>query len=168
MTALAMQQIDTPDGPFIIIENGAGEVMASGWTADAAGLAARSGLRGAELRPGEVSANEAVRAYYSGDLDAPFVVPVVWSGTEFQSRVWDVLRTIPTGEIRRYGELAAQLGSPGASRAVGAACGANRVALFVPCHRVVGASGALTGFAWGTDVKRALLQREGAVDATLL
>ncbi len=161
---IVYQQLDTPDGPFTIVERD-GAVVASGWTADAVAFAARVGIGAADLEPadlvpGECEAAPAVLAWYAGDASALDGVRVEQRGTVFQMAVWRALREIPSGAVRRYGELAAALGSPGASRAVGAACGRNAVALFVPCHRVVGASGALTGFAWGVDVKRALLERE--------
>jgi len=155
------ETLDTPDGPFTLVENADGAVIASAWSADVDALAARAGLAPGELAPGTCLASQAVRAFYAGDAHAPASVPVAQSGTAFQTAVWAALREIPLGEVRRYGELATTLGSPGASRAVGAACGRNAVALFVPCHRVLGASGALTGFAWGVDVKRSLLTREG-------
>jgi O-6-methylguanine DNA methyltransferase len=81
-------------------------------------------------------------------------------GTPFQRRVWAALRTIPRGETRTYGEVAAQIGSPSAARAVGAACGANPIGLLVPCHRVVGSGGSLGGYYWGLERKRALLDLE--------
>lgn len=158
---IVYQQLDTPDGPFTIVERD-GAVVASGWTADAVALAARAGIGAADLVAGDCEAAPAVFAWYAGDAAALDGVRVEQAGTDFQMAVWGALRTIPRGHVRRYGELAASLGRPGASRAVGAACGHNAVALFVPCHRVVGASGALTGFAWGVDVKRSLLAREGA------
>lgn len=160
------ETLDTPDGPFTVIENEAGAVVASGWSDDAAGVASRAGLRADDAVAGACRASAAVRAFYAGDASAPGTVAVAQRGTDFQQRVWTALREIPLGTVGRYGELAATLGSPGASRAVGAACGRNAVALFVPCHRVVGASGALTGFAWGVDIKRALLAREGVQIAT--
>ena len=166
---IVYQQLDTPDGPFTIVERD-GAVVASGWTADAVGLAARASIGPTQFElgepdeavEGECLATAEVLAWYAGDDAALDGVRVEQSGTEFQRAVWGALREIPRGQVRRYGELAASLGRPGASRAVGAACGHNAVALFVPCHRVVGASGALTGFAWGVDVKRSLLAREGA------
>ncbi|WP_052296237.1 methylated-DNA--[protein]-cysteine S-methyltransferase [Spirochaeta thermophila] len=82
-------------------------------------------------------------------------------GTPFQLAVWDALRGIPAGQVRTYGEVARAVGRPGAARAVGAACGANRVAVLVPCHRVVGAGGSLGGYRWGVWRKRVLLEREG-------
>jgi methylated-DNA-[protein]-cysteine S-methyltransferase len=86
----------------------------------------------------------------------------VRGGTAFQRRVWQELRAIPRGETRTYGELAASLGMPGAARAVGAAVARNPISIVVPCHRVVGADGSLTGYAGGVDRKRALLALEGA------
>jgi AraC family transcriptional regulator of adaptative response/methylated-DNA-[protein]-cysteine methyltransferase len=83
-------------------------------------------------------------------------------GTAFQLRVWQALRVIPRGQTRSYSELAKELGNPGATRAVARACAMNRVALFVPCHRVVGANGSLTGYRWGVERKRQLLEAEGA------
>jgi AraC family transcriptional regulator of adaptative response/methylated-DNA-[protein]-cysteine methyltransferase len=81
-------------------------------------------------------------------------------GTAFQLRVWQALRAIPRGETRSYSQLARELGDPKATRAVARACATNRVALVVPCHRVVGASGALTGYRWGMERKRMLLDAE--------
>lgn len=151
--------VPTPDGPFTVIEDD-GVVVAAGWVDDPVALAARSRVSGGPGERGTVRAADAVAGYYAGDTSAVAAVPVAITGTAFRSLVWDALRAIPAGEVRTYGEVAAALGNPGASRAVGAACGANPVALFVPCHRVTGASGALTGFAWGVEVKRSLLARE--------
>ena len=82
-------------------------------------------------------------------------------GTAFQLRVWQALRAIPRGETRSYSQLAHELGNPNATRAVARACATNRVALVVPCHRVVGSSGSLTGYRWGVERKRMLLEAEG-------
>src|SRR5690554_764753 len=146
---LVHQTIATPDGPFTVVEHD-GVVVASAWSADAAAVAARAGH--AKSVPGTCQAADAVVAYYAGDLHAPGKVGIGPAGTEFRTRVWQQLREIPPGTSRTYGEVAAALGSPGASRAVGAACGANALALFIPCHRVSGAGGKLTGFAWGVDI----------------
>ncbi len=81
-------------------------------------------------------------------------------GTQFQRRVWEALRTIPYGETCSYGEIARQIGSPSASRAVGLANGHNPIGIIVPCHRVIGANGSLTGYGGGLDRKRALLELE--------
>jgi len=89
-------------------------------------------------------------------------IPLDVKGTAFQQRVWDELRRIPCGETRSYGELAATLGNPKASRAVGGANGANHVAVLIPCHRVIAADGSLGGYAYGTAIKAELLKREGA------
>lgn len=90
-------------------------------------------------------------------------IPLDMGGTAFQRRVWEALRRIPSGETVTYGELAAQLGDAKAGRAVGAANGANRIAVLIPCHRVVQSDGSLGGYAWGLDMKRELLRREGAL-----
>jgi AraC family transcriptional regulator of adaptative response/methylated-DNA-[protein]-cysteine methyltransferase len=84
-------------------------------------------------------------------------------GTVFQLRVWQALRKIPRGETRSYSQLARELGDPKATRAVARACATNRVALLVPCHRVVGADGSLSGYRWGVERKRKLLETEGAL-----
>lgn len=87
-------------------------------------------------------------------------IPLDVQGTAFQQRVWAALRTIPPGETRSYGELAAMVGNPRASRAVGSANGANGVAVLIPCHRVVQGTGAIGGYAYGAEIKRELLRRE--------
>ena len=92
--------------------------------------------------------------------DAPHDVPLDVQGTAFQQRVWQVLRQIPPGETRSYGQIAALLGKPKASRAVGSANGANRVAVLIPCHRVIAADGSLGGYAYGERIKSELLKRE--------
>lgn len=89
-------------------------------------------------------------------------LPLDLRGTAFQRRVWQALQAIPFGETRTYGEVAASIGEPRAVRAVAAACGANKVALAVPCHRVIGRDGALTGYRWGVERKRAILAKERA------
>ena len=94
------------------------------------------------------------------ELAAGGRVPLDLRGTAFQLRVWQALRAIPRGETRSYSQLARDLGDPKATRAVARACATNRVALVVPCHRVVGASGSLTGYRWGVERKRELLDVE--------
>ncbi|MEU7337408.1 methylated-DNA--[protein]-cysteine S-methyltransferase [Streptomyces sp. NPDC007074] len=98
-------------------------------------------------------------AYFAGDLKE-FDLPMRLAGTAFQRSVWEQLVRIPYGEIRSYGELADALGNPKASRAVGLANGRNPVGIIVPCHRVVGADGSLTGYGGGLDRKRRLLDFE--------
>jgi O-6-methylguanine DNA methyltransferase len=102
----------------------------------------------------------ALDSYFAGDLTALDAVPVATGGTEFQRSVWAALRQIPAGETSGYGALAARIGKPGAARAVGLANGMNPIGIVVPCHRVIGASGALTGYAGGVDRKRWLLAHE--------
>jgi methylated-DNA-[protein]-cysteine S-methyltransferase len=97
--------------------------------------------------------------YFAGERRT-FDVPLSFAGTDFQKRVWAALLAIPFGETRSYGEIAHQLGTPGASRAVGAANGRNPISIIAPCHRVVGSNGKLTGFAGGLDAKAFLLDLE--------
>ncbi len=99
---------------------------------------------------------------YFANKRSTFSVPLDTRGTHFQAQVWKALQDIPFGETRSYGQLASRLGRPGAARAVGAANGRNPVSIIVPCHRVIGASGNLTGFAGGLEVKERLLTLEGS------
>jgi len=96
---------------------------------------------------------------FAGSL-TEFDVELDLVGTEFQRRVWAALQTIPYGETRSYGEIAEQIGSPGASRAVGLANGRNPIAIIVPCHRVIGAAGSMTGYGGGIDRKKMLIALE--------
>ncbi|MCZ7457046.1 methylated-DNA--[protein]-cysteine S-methyltransferase [Streptomyces sp. WMMC940] len=101
-------------------------------------------------------------AYFAGELK-DFDLPMHLAGTPFQRTVWEQLLLIPYGETRTYGELAGALGNPGASRAVGLANGKNPIGIIVPCHRVIGASGSLTGYGGGLDRKQRLLAFERGV-----
>ncbi len=103
-----------------------------------------------------------LEAYFIMNLRT-FTVPLDPQGTEFQQRVWDVLLHIPYGETLSYLEVARNLGDEHAVRAVGAAIGANPIAILIPCHRVIGSDGSLTGYAGGLDKKEALLKMEGAI-----
>ena len=102
---------------------------------------------------------EQLDAYFTG-AGTEFDVEMNLIGTEFQRRVWAALQTIPYGQTRSYGQIAEQIGAPGASRAVGLANGRNPVAIIVPCHRVIGSGGAMTGYGGGLDRKRTLLDLE--------
>ena len=104
--------------------------------------------------------------YFAGERTA-FELPLAPAGTPFQRNVWDALLAIPYGETRSYGELAAAVGKPGAARAVGRANHDNPIGVVIPCHRVIGAGGALTGYAGGLDRKRYLLELEGALQRSL-
>jgi methylated-DNA-[protein]-cysteine S-methyltransferase len=103
-----------------------------------------------------------LEAYFAGERSG-FDLPLAPAGTAFDKRVWAAVAAIPHGSTATYGELAAELGAPGAARAVGAANGRNPIAIVIPCHRVVGARGALTGYAYGVERKAALLALEHGV-----
>ena len=107
-------------------------------------------------------AERQLNEYFAG-ARTEFDLPLRAQGTDFQKAVWAELRRTPYGQTRTYGQLAAALGRPKASRAVGGACHCNPIAILVPCHRVIGASGALTGLAGGLEVKRSLMELEQAV-----
>ncbi|XRQ07186.1 methylated-DNA--[protein]-cysteine S-methyltransferase [Actinomadura welshii] len=102
---------------------------------------------------------EQLSAYFAGDL-TEFDLPLALHGTPFQRRVWELLQEIPYGQTASYGELAGELGKPSASRAVGLANGRNPIGIIVPCHRVIGSTGDLTGYGGGLDRKRYLLDFE--------
>ena len=106
-----------------------------------------------------VDVAEQLDAYFAGSL-RNFDIDLRLTGTEFQCRVWAALQTIPYGETRSYGQIADQVGSPAASRAVGLANGRNPISIIVPCHRVIGSSGSLTGYGGGIERKRTLLELE--------
>jgi methylated-DNA-[protein]-cysteine S-methyltransferase len=104
--------------------------------------------------------HDALLAYFGGDVGALDTIPVRTNGTSFQERVWKLLREIPAGETRSYGDLADDLGLPAAARAVGMANASNPVGLIVPCHRVVRSTGAIGGYGGGVERKRWLLDHE--------
>ncbi len=105
-------------------------------------------------------AKRQLNAYFSGEL-TKFDLPFELTGTQFQQKVWRTLASIPVGQTRTYGWLAKAVGSPKASRAVGAANGANPLPIILPCHRIIGANGTLTGFGGGLPTKKFLLELEG-------
>jgi methylated-DNA-[protein]-cysteine S-methyltransferase len=119
----------------------------------------------AESNPAGVTA--AFRAYFDGDLTALDALAVVTNGTPFQESVWKALREIPCGETWSYGDLARRIGKPAAVRAVGLANGANPVGIVVPCHRVIGADGSMTGYGGGIERKKWLLAHEKRAGRTL-
>lgn len=163
---LLSRRIDTPLGEMRVVSDAEG-VMAVGFLGpDGAAdprLDAPAGPAPVAGDPHGVGARMA--AWFSGDRGGFAGLSLSPRGTPFQQRVWAALLEIPWGETRTYGALASQLDRPSAARAVGAAVGRNPLAVIVPCHRVVGADGQLTGYAWGVARKRSLLQREGAVPA---
>lgn len=111
-------------------------------------------------------AEEQLNEYFAKQRTS-FSVELDFSGTEFQKKIWQALLTIPFGETRTYGQIAKQIGDPKAVRAVGGAANKNPISIIAPCHRVIGASGKLTGFAGGLANKHRLLQLENKVDLTL-
>lgn len=149
--------VDSPIGPFFLAGDETSLSMASfttgkqhrkpepSWTPDASALS---------------FAVEQVEQYFAGERTR-FNLPLEIAGTEFQKDVWQVLQTIPFGEAWSYGRVAKTLGKPGASRAVGAANAANVLPLVIPCHRVIGEDGTLTGFGGGLGTKKWLLDFEG-------
>lgn len=162
MSTSTLQFLDTPDGPFAILVDADGRVLVSGWTSDAEAVLARlrPDRRPDEVVEGNTAAADAVRAYYDGELTAIDAVEVRQFGTPLQQAGWDALRRITPGAPLTYTGFAAALGSPAAVRAAASICARNAPALFVPCHRVLRGDGTMGGFAWGTDVKRRLLERE--------
>jgi methylated-DNA-[protein]-cysteine S-methyltransferase len=153
---MVFTRLDTPIGPLLLGGDARGLSRLSFDGADeGTPLVEASPDRDGTLRP--VIAE--LEAYFAGRLQQ-FTVPVRLEGTPFQQRVWTALQDIPYGTTTSYGALARRIGSPGAMRAVGLANGANPVAIVVPCHRVIGADGSLTGFGGGLPIKRALLDLE--------
>ena len=114
-----------------------------------------------DKNPGDATVR--LSAYFEGDLEAISGLDVASNGSEFQQLVWRMLRNIPSGKTWSYGQLAKAIGKPSASRAVGLANGSNPIAIVVPCHRVIGADGSLTGYGGGLARKQWLLQHEGAL-----
>lgn len=152
----------SPVGTLTLVAGAAG-LAAVLWEDDAPGRV-RLGACGED--PSHPVLREAARqldAYFSGALTR-FDLPLDMNGTPFQRQVWAALLTIAYGETRSYGAIARQIGQPTACRAVGAANGRNPISIVVPCHRAVGANGALTGFAGGLAIKRRLLALEGRRD----
>jgi methylated-DNA-[protein]-cysteine S-methyltransferase len=155
---LARTRIDTPVGRLTLVAGDAG-LIAILWADDDP---ARVPLAAVADEPGHpllVETAAQLDAYFAGRLTR-FSVPLDFRGTDFQKAVWAALTTIPFGETRSYGAIARQIGQPSASRAVGAANGRNPISIIAPCHRVIGSTGRLTGFAGGLAVKQRLLALE--------
>ena len=158
----------TPCGPFSVAVNGTGAVVATAF-GNLAVLRERLPKVCHVIRDKlglTTGVEKQVIAYFTGERRT-FNLPLAAHGTEFQRRVWAALNAIPFGETRSYGQLAAEVGKRGAARAIGRANATNPICLLVPCHRVIGADGTLTGFAFGEDIKRQLLTHEGALPARL-
>ena len=170
---LYVDHIETPVGRLAVVVDEEDSLRAVGFTEGHPRMDRILGADGAtphlvpKKNPGGLMAP--IRAYFRGDLGAIEGLPVTLVGTDFQRTVWRALLRIPCGETWSYGQLAARIGKPKAVRAVGLANGANPVGIVVPCHRVIGADGSLTGYGGGMQRKRWLLEHERAarVDSQL-
>lgn len=151
-------EMQTPVGPVTIVSNG--EAITGVTLRPAAHVITRGGVW-TEDDARVVAAREQLAAYFAGEL-RQFSLRLAPSGTAFQKQVWAALQQIPYGETRSYGALAASLGHSGSARAVGAANRTNPIGIIVPCHRVIGADGTLTGYAGGIERKKFLLEHEAA------
>lgn len=157
---MASTELDSPFGSLLAVASDAG-LRALLWPDDTDRVKLPE-HRADPDHPVLVSTREQLREYFAGTR-AEFDLPLDPIGTEFQRRVWAGLTRISFGETSSYGQLAQDIGRPRAVRAVGAANGKNPISIVVPCHRVIGADGSLTGFAGGLDAKRMLLELEGSV-----
>ena len=163
---LQIDQLPTPIGDLQIIADDEGRLRATLFTDNDRDLQAIMARHYAPLRIQFAPAHNphgltsVLARYFAGDLHAIDDIPVKTGGTEFQRSVWRALRDIPCGSTISYGELARRIGKPDAVRAVGAANGANPIGVVVPCHRVIGANGTLTGYGGGMHRKRWLLDHE--------
>lgn len=170
---LFTEQMRTPVGTLAILTDEQDRVRAVDWTdyTDRMQRLLRRhyGWHGETLesRPSRSRARTALEAYFDGQRLAIDDVPTATGGTPFQQTVWRALRDIPSGQTRSYGQLAAAIGQPRAMRAVGLANGSNPIGIIVPCHRVIGAHGSLTGYGGGLERKRWLLAFEGAITPAL-
>jgi methylated-DNA-[protein]-cysteine S-methyltransferase len=152
--------ISTPVGKLTLIatEKGLAAVL---WENDNPGRVHAKAITENNNDPILLAAEQQLQEYFDGKRSS-FSLPLDLIGTEFQQQVWNALATIPYGETRNYTQIAEQIGNPKAVRAVGAANGKNPISIILPCHRVIGASGDLTGFAGGLATKAHLLTMEGA------
>ncbi|MDQ6874884.1 MAG: methylated-DNA--[protein]-cysteine S-methyltransferase [Actinomycetota bacterium] len=161
--SLRASTMETPFGAFSAIADD-GVVLAAGFAADVEDMRRRLDLP-RRVRPMQVTddlgpVGEALRGYFDGDVDALDRIEVDQAGGEFRTAAWKAMRAVPAGETITYAELAAHAGSPRASQAAGSACSQNRIALIVPCHRIVGTGGGLGGYYYGLDLKSGLLEHE--------
>lgn len=169
---LLIDRIETPIGELAVVADEAGRLRAVDWTEHDANmqrsLRLHYGDGGFSLTEASNPAGlaTAMRSYFDGNLSAIDGLPVATGGTEFQRTVWRALRQIPCGETISYAELARRIGRPAAVRAVGLANGSNPISIVVPCHRVIGSDGSLTGYGGGIERKRWLLAHERRVGAT--
>ena len=164
---LRLDRLATPIGEALIVTDEAGVVRAFDWADRAAGMTRLLRLHYGSIVPeaGAAPGNvmRLLRRYFDGEVGGLAAIEWCTGGTPFQRAVWTGLTRIAPGETLSYGALAAKLGWPTAVRAVGTANGANPISVVVPCHRVIGADGSLTGYGGGIERKRWLLTHEGAV-----
>ena len=162
---LTVDRLETPVGTALIVTDEAGVLRAFNWTDYEPAMRAWIAKHYPKARLAEGRSPEPVRrafeAYFRGEARALEALPWKACGTAFQLKVWETLCTIPAGETLSYAGLAERIGRPTAVRAVGLANGANPVAVVVPCHRVIGTNGSLTGYGGGLPRKRWLLELEG-------
>jgi methylated-DNA-[protein]-cysteine S-methyltransferase len=156
--ALASKQIDSPIGRLILVANDKG-LVAILWQNERPRRVPLPELVETANHPILLETERQLAEYFKQNR-TEFTIPIDARGTPFQKAVWQALLAIPFGQTRTYAQLATQLGNPRATRAVGAANGRNPVAIIVPCHRVIGSSGKLTGFAGGLEAKAHLLRLE--------
>jgi methylated-DNA-[protein]-cysteine S-methyltransferase len=164
--SLVVDRFATPIGEMYAVTDDAGRLRAFAWAEhEAQGLQQlrqQYGPRvGIAQGPVSVVVRKAIDDYFAGDLRAIDRIDCATNGTSFQQAVWNALRAIPTGSTLSYGALAVRIGNASAVRAVGLANGANPIAVVVPCHRVIGTDGSLTGYGGGLARKRWLLAHEG-------
>lgn len=166
LETLLLDRIATPVGEGLLITDAEGLLRAFDWTTheDRMYLLLRRQNPPISLREGRASnaIRGALETYFAGDLGALSKIRWWTGGTDFQRTVWTALCTIPVGETLSYRGLAERIGKPSAVRAVGLANGANPIGIVVPCHRVIGSNGSLTGYGGGMDRKQWLLTHEGA------
>lgn len=143
-----------------------GKLSAILWETERANRVRLGELHEANNSPVLLEAQRQLQEYFAGTRNQ-FTLELDFTGTDFQKQVWQALLTIPFGETRSYSQIAQQIGNPKAVRAVGAANGRNPISIIAPCHRVIGASGELTGFAGGLQAKQYLLALEGTSQAQL-
>ncbi|MET0412649.1 MAG: methylated-DNA--[protein]-cysteine S-methyltransferase [Polyangiaceae bacterium] len=162
---LAYDEIETPLGRLVLVADDGGGLHLVAWREQHQKLERSLERHVSTLQrvPDPHGASRALCAYFDGDLSAIERLRNAAVGSEFQRRVWRVLRTIPCGQTLSYAEVARRIGQPSAVRAVGLANGSNPVGIVVPCHRVIGSNGTLTGYGGGLERKRWLLAHEGAL-----
>jgi methylated-DNA-[protein]-cysteine S-methyltransferase len=156
--SLAYKIMESPVGKLKLVASDKG-LVAILWENDSPRRVRLNELISSEQHPVLVEAERQLGEYFAGKRKT-FSLALDMRGTPFQKNVWEALLAIPFGETRSYGQLAKQLGNPRATRAVGAANGRNPISIIVPCHRVIGSSGNLTGFAGGLETKANLLSLE--------